>query len=227
MKPLILFICASALATIAGAVPLCTISPGSWCEAAVGDAGGFIANAEATKGTGALNSIIGNIGNGTAGTDLYSILIENPAQFSATLAAYTSTGYTGETNAALYLFDATGHGIEAASEGTALSSFVGPAGYYFVGVVPNGNLTEYTANGASSAVFNPFVNGQDSLPVAGSSALDKYSQDGCGTSCTGAYEVTLNGAQYSNLPEPGSLALFGVAFSTVSLIRRFKSTKLL
>jgi hypothetical protein len=103
MKFPILLFCASALAATASASPLCTASPGTWCEAAVGDAGAFPKTGQATVGTGALNSIIGYIGNGTAGSDLYSIVIQNTSQFSATFAAYTANGAIGESNAAIYL----------------------------------------------------------------------------------------------------------------------------
>ncbi len=222
MKTAIFLMSAAALAVAAGAAPLCTTSPGTWCEAAIGDAGSFPGNSQATMGTGTVNGIIGNIGNGTAGSDVYSILITNTAQFSASLAAYTATGATGEDSAALYLFNAQGKGIEAALEGTALAGFNGTPGIYYVDVAPDGNNPEYTVTGNHFDMFTNFVNGQDSLPVAGAGSINVYTHNGCGVGCEGAYEVTLTGAQYSNLPEPGSLGLMGGAFAALSLFRRFR-----
>lgn len=173
MKPLILFIYAFAVTAAASAVPLCTTAPGIWCEASVGDAGPFTQDSESTLGTGTLNAIIGNIGNGVGGSDVYSILISNPAFFSASLSAYTANGITGETNAALYLYNSLGAGVEAADEGTALSAFNGPAGIYYIGVTPTGNTPEFTVNGVSSPIFTALTGGQVSSPVNGAELIDK------------------------------------------------------
>jgi len=226
MKLPIFVICASALVvSSASAVPLCTASAGTWCEAAVGDAGAFPINSQATMGTGALNSIIGNIGNGTAGSDVYSILIQNTSQFAATFGAYTANGVSGESNAAIYLYDAQGHGVEAALEGTSLTGFNGAAGLYYIGITPDGNAPEYSVNGNKFAIFSAFSSGQVSLPVAGAGVLDAYSGAGCGANCQGAYDITLSGAQYSNAPEPASLALLGTALTSLSFLYRFKRSK--
>jgi hypothetical protein len=225
MKFPILLLCASALAATASAAPLCTASPGAWCEATVGDAGAFPKTGQATVGTGAVNSIIGYIGNGTAGSDLYSIVIQNTSQFSATFAAYTANGATGESNAAIYLFNSQGRGIEAADEGTALTGFNSFSGIYYIGIVPDGNAPEYTVGANAFPIFTSLTNGQISLPVAGAGTIDRYSRNGCGVNCQGAYEIALNGAQYSNLPEPGSLALLGTAMSAFSLLCRVKPRK--
>jgi len=226
MKLPILLICASALvASSAGAVPLCTASPGTWCEAAVGDAGSFPINSQATMGSGTITSIIGNIGNGTAGSDVYSILIQNTSQFAATFGAYTANGVTGESNAAIYLYDAQGRGVEAAMEGTSLAGFNGAAGLYYIAITPAGNAPEYPASGSKFAIFAAFSNGQISLPVAGAGAIDAYSAAGCGTNCQGAYDITLSGAQYSNAPEPAPLALLGTVLTSLSFLYRFKRSK--
>ncbi len=76
-------------------------------------------------GTGTLNSIIGNIGNGTIGADVYSIIIPNTTAFSASFASYTAGGATGETDAFIYLFDSTGHSVETAAENAMLGGFSG------------------------------------------------------------------------------------------------------
>jgi hypothetical protein len=199
-----------ALTMKAGA--FCTVSPGVWCEQGVGDAGSLPATSEPTLGTGALNSIIGQIGDGTAGADMYSILITNPAAFSANFAAYAANNVPGLTQAALYLFDSNGDGIEAADDGSvALGSFTGPAGIYYIDIVPDGNTPQYRTGGNNFPIFTAFSSGVISLPVGGAGTIRNYSQNGCGTACQGGYDITFagGGVQYSNLPEPASMLLTG------------------
>jgi hypothetical protein len=222
MKIPILLVCASALAATAGATPFCTTSPGTWCEEAVGDAGAFPKTSQATMGTGALSSIIGIIGNGTAGSDLYSILIPDTGLFSATFAPYAANHISGESNAAIYLLNAQGRGVEAAQEGTALSSFNSIPGVYYIGIVPDGNDPEYRVSGTPFQLFTPFISGQDSLPVAGAEGISAYTHAGCGASCAGGYEISLTAAQYSNVPEAAPLALLGSGMSAIGLLRRFR-----
>jgi hypothetical protein len=111
---------------------------------------------------------------------------------------------------------------EAADDGTALSSFNGASGVYYIAIVPDGNSPEYKANGNAFPIFSSFVAGQISLPVAGAGPISAYTSMGCGQKCAGWYDITLDGAQYSNIPEPASLALMGTALSALGFAYRFR-----
>lgn len=223
MKTALLFVCVSVLAATAQASPFCSpSSPGTWCEQPVGpDAGQLISDAQYTLGIGSLNSIYGEI-NGTGGADMFAISIPNTAAFTASAAPASGTNIKGDSQAALYLFDSSGHGIEAADDGTALAAFNGSPGIYFVDITGDGNTPEYTMGSNKLAIFAPFTAGQVSMPVSGAGALDNYSGAGCGADCAGGYEINLSGAQFSSAPEPGSLALAGSAISMLGLLCRFR-----
>lgn len=222
MKTALLFVCASALALTAQAAPFCTPAPGVWCEQPVGpDAGQQIATAQVTTGTGSLNSIYGEI-NGLGGADLFKINIANTSAFTASYAAASGTGITGDSQAGLYLLNASGHGIEAADGATALTGFNAAPGIYYIGITGDGNVPEYTVNGTRFAIFSPFAAGQISLPVAGAGPLSAWSGQGCGANCAGGYDISLTGAQYAATPEPGSLALVGSMIGGLGLLRGFR-----
>lgn len=223
MKYAVILLCAAGFATTIEASPFCTVSPGTWCEKEAGDAGGMIDSAEATMGSGPLNFIFGQISDGLKGADMFSVLITDPSTFSA---AYTPSGNKNvvpDGQAGLYLFDSSGMGIEAVDDGSAaLGAFAGPAGIYYIAVVPDGDDPEYkTGPSAFAPIFSAFVSGA-STPVGGAGPLKKYSQNGCGTNCEGGYEVSFlgGGVQSSNLPEPASVILTGSALVALAVRSR-------
>jgi hypothetical protein len=54
-------------------------------------------------------------------------------------------------------------------------------------------------------------------PVGGAGPITTYSFNGCGTACAGGYDISLSGAQYSNAPEPASIALTGLSFTLIGI----------
>jgi hypothetical protein len=203
------------------AAPFCTVSPGIWCEKGQGDAGSLPASSQVTIGAGALNSIIGQINDGSSGADMYSIFISNPAAFSANFAPYAANAVPGLTEAALYLFDSNGNGIEAEDDGSiALGSFTGPAGIYYIDISPDGNLPRYRTGGNSFPIFGAFTSGVIAMPVGGAGSIKNYSQNGCGTACEGGYNITFTGGgvQNSNLPEPASMLLTGAVLAGLGAV---------
>jgi hypothetical protein len=221
MKLVAVLLCSAALALTVKAVPFCTVSPTVWCEKKAGDAGSFPLTSEPTMGTGTLTNIIGQLSNGTAGADMYSIYIPDPSVFSANFTPDSNGGVTGLAAAALYLFDGAGDGIEAADDGSApLVGFSGPAGFYYIDIVPEGSLPQYKKKGNIFPIFGDFTPGADSLPVSGAGSLTSYSKTGCGTDCEGGYDISLEGAQFSNLPEPASGLLTGFVLVGLGLIGR-------
>jgi hypothetical protein len=195
------------------AAPFCTVSPGIWCEKGNGDAGSLPDSSQVTLGAGTLNSIIGQINDGTTGADMFSIFISNPAAFSANFAPYAANAVPGLAEAALYLFDFNGNGIEAADDGSiALGAFAGPAGIYYIDISPDGNAPRYKTGGNSFPIFPAFTSGVIAMPVPGAGPIKNNSQNGCGTACQGGYDITFTGGgvQPSNLPEPASMLLTGV-----------------
>ncbi len=230
MKSAILFVCVAALSVSVQATTFCTAGSGTWCEQPYGpDAGQYVNTAQYTVGTTPnepLTTIIGAI-NGLGGGDMYAIYIPNPTAFSASFAAQTGTGPNGHTingdsQAALYLFNGSGLGIEAADDGTAISAFNGTAGTYFVDITGDGNVPEYSVGLNKYAIFQPFLAGQISSPVPGAESLSAYSGNGCGANCAGGYDISLVGADYSGAPEPGSLLLTGSAVTMLGLLTRMR-----
>jgi hypothetical protein len=200
-----LLFCAAVLAVTGKATPFCVPNSTTWCE--VTDAGPLPSNAQATIGTGTLDDIIGKIGDGTGGADMYSIYIPDPSDFSAN---WTGYGSSPLTPAALYLFDLNGNGIEAADDGSpALGGFAGAPGFYFIDIAPDGNDPQYHTSGGNDPIFT--FSGGLTFPNGGAGPITSYSKGGCGVDCEGGYDINLSGAQFSNLPEPGSMLLTGAA----------------
>lgn len=218
MKIARILLIAAAMGAAAKAGIVCTVSPGVWCEKGAGEAGGLPASSEPTMGTGALNTIIGDLADGTGGADMYSIFIPNTSLFSANYTGY-SNGVSPETQAALYLFDFNGNGIEAADDGSvALGGFVGTPGFYYIDIVPDGNVPQYKSGGNSFPIFSTFVSGSVSSPVGGAGPIKNYSKAGCGANCEGGYDISLSGAQYSNLPEPASAGMMMLGLTALAAL---------
>lgn len=223
MKLAALLLCAVAFALTVKATPFCVVSATVYCEKEAGDAGSFPLTSDPTIGTGTLTNIIGQLSNGSEGADMYSIFIPDPSVFSANFMPDSNGGVTGLAAAALYLFDGSGDGIEAADDGSApLGAFAGPAGFYYIDIVPDGSLPQYKKKGNIFPIFADFTPGADSLPVAGAGSLSSYSKTGCGADCQGGYDISLEGAEFSNLPEPASGLLTGLVLVGLGLAGREK-----
>ena len=221
IKFVVILVCSAAFALTVKATPFCTVSPTVWCEKEAGDAGSFPLTSAPTIGAGTLTDIIGQLSNGSAGADMYSIFIPDPSVFSANFTPDSNGGVTGLAAAALYLFDGAGDGIEAADDGSApLEGFTGPAGFYYIDIVPDGSLPQYKKKGNIFPIFANFTPGVDSPPAPGAGSLTSYSKTGCGADCQGGYDISLEGAEFSNLPEPASMLLTGLALAAVGLARR-------
>lgn len=225
MKFVGLLFCMTVFVAHSSAAPLCTPSPGMWCEQSLGDAGSLPYTAQPTKGVGNLNAIIGSIANGVTGADFYSVLIPDTKLFSASFLADLN-GSPAESNAAIFLFDSQGNAVEGANEATLLGGFIGAPGIYYVGIAPNNNAPLYEAAGSLKPIFGIFTDGQSAKPLPGAGPVVQFTNTGCGDGCLGAYQITFSGTQFSNAPEPGSFALLGVALSASSLLYRFRSLRL-
>ncbi len=217
------------LAVTAFGAPLCTANATTWCEVQGGDAGHTIAGAEITSGGPMLTDIIGTLGDGTSGADLYEIMITNPAVFSATTEPVPAPGHNPDPDPALYLFDSTGHGVYAIddisgedTQATLQAGLgIGPQtpGIYYILIAPSGNLPE---GPASNPLFS-LVTGSD---VAGDShVLANFSDNGCGTGCKGSYDIHLTGASFATTPEPQTFALLGAGLLGIGTLRRRKNRR--
>lgn len=223
MKFVFALLCSAALSLTVHAAPFCTVSSTIWCEKTAGDAGSLPATSEPTMGTGTLTDIIGQIADGTTGADMFSIFIPDPSVFSADFTPRSNANISGLTDAALYLFDSNGNGIEAADDGSApLAAFAGSAGFYYIAIAPDGSVPQYRHKGNSFPIFADFTPGADSFPVADASSVANFSKTGCGADCQGGYDISLQGAEFSNLPEPASMLLTGLALAAVGVARRRK-----
>jgi hypothetical protein len=203
-----IFLVAAGLAATMSAGPFCTPSPGTFCSSGAGFQPSDAAN---TEGTGALSLIIGQL---FGSANLFAIEIPNTSAFSANYTGYSAAGVDATPGAALYLFDSHGDGIEAADDGSiALGGFTGTGGLYYIGIAPDGNDPEYLQASNPFLIFNPFVSGAVSFPVGGAGPIAAIGGPGCtpGAGCDGGYEISLNGTNFANLPEPASLFLTGLA----------------
>lgn len=189
----------------------------------VGDAGANLGSAQrtgATSGLG-LTGISGTILNGLDG-DFYYITINNPAAFSA------STVGGSVLDTMLYLFTLAGNPVflnDDAPNGMSIQSNL-PAGTfsslavgtYILGISLSGAEPVNSANQAlfTDPVFSTEIRGPRSGalgPVTGVTNAT-FAE-------SGAYTITLTGAQTSAVPEPTSLALVaGSGIGALVLLRR-------
>ena len=225
MKPIFLLFGLTTLGGLATAGTFCSPSAAQWCEGqgGAGDSGKLPATAQYTIGTGGpgpggtLNAIIGILGDGTTGSDMYEIYISNPNAFAADwIGTAGGDNHMLLSQGALYLYNANGTGVEAVNgPGNFLAGFNGKAGFYYIAVTAAGNNPQNNSN----PLFTAFNGANISLPVDASKAIKGYSGGGCGTNCTGGYDIafTGGGVQYSNTPEPASGLLIGSALAGLAL----------
>lgn len=195
-----------------------------WLE--VGDAGDLTGTAQVTAGQGALTGISGHldydINTGLYSVDLYQIYISNAAQFTA----LTAGGNNDVSDPALWLFDATGHGVYMNDDRTANDlqstlpngSPVGPTapGLYYLGISWTFYDAISDANNPFSSIFpiyESFLNTDGVYGPTGSggaAALAGWTPDAPRQDLANAYNITLRGAAFA-VPEPGTLLLLGLA----------------
>ena len=193
------------------AVLLAAASPAAadiWIE--VGDAGQLPSTAQVplpqSPSTGTLDTIFGTFGTPTD-VDMYKIMIDNPASFSAT--TLNQSNVLLDTK--LYLFNAGGMGVYAnddANASTLLSTLPagdpnGPTspGVYYLAISAFG-ISPTSAGGAIFPDF-PFESVFGPTGPGGSSPVT----DWVGSGDTGAYRIDLTGAKFAAVPEPSGLTL--------------------
>ena len=176
----------------------------TWTE--VGDAGDLPGNAQITEGPGPLTAITGTIGT-TTDADMYQIFITGGGTFSATTAGTPGTTL-GDPQ--LFLFNAAGIGVYANDDfggslqatlpaGTALTP-TAPGLYYLA-------ITSFNRDPISPGglIFPDVTTVTGPTGPGGGQPISGYT----GTGGTGSYAISLTGAEFAVIPEPGTLTLLG------------------
>jgi len=188
-----------------------------------GDAGQSLSTAQKPTGSGALHSISGAISNRND-VDIYKIHISAPGKFSAS----TLGGANFDTQ--LFLFDSTGHGIEANDDYKfSLQSFLPGGcfldpGCYYLAISTFDNDPENCKNQRMFPNFLPnFI--VPAWPWAGT--LDHWSGTGSNCGCQTSpksYTICLTGADFCQtaVPEPATIALLGLGLAMIGVTRRRK-----
>ena len=195
-----------AVATAAFAGP-CTAGPGVWNEKNYGggDAGGLPANADVTIGSGALNTICGNIANSTNGVDMYEIDIT-----SSTFTATASDRNGSTLDPALFLFNLNGNALYGDEDGT-LSGLTLTPGLYYLAITSDGQDPRHAGN-------DIFTLGAGLLtPTLSHTQIDGWDSGG---DSGGEYSIALTSAQFAQTPEPAALGLVGVGLLGLGVLRR-------
>ena len=216
---------------------MCFVGPASayiWFE--TGSAGDLPSTAQDTLGTGPLTEIIGNLDFNIVtdiwGVDLYRIQITDPVNFSA----MTNGADNNVSDPALWLFDASGHGVymnddTAPAAPANLQSTLPPShlmgpvapGFYLMGI----SWTFFDAisdtSNPLSSIFPDYLNSFDTTGVyqgnnpdvlAGWTPNTALRQD-----FASRYDIVLTGATFA-VPEPGTMLLFGLALLLGAMARR-------
>ncbi len=191
------------------------------------DAGDLPATAQVAAGPAntALTRVDGTLTltNGTSDSDMFEIYINNPSAFSASDTAFVP-GYNN-FDSQIFLFSATGLGIvgndDAATGGPAVrhsgrqlqrssgAVLSAQAGLYYLLISGSGR---YATSGAG-LIFPNYTDGTTDPTAtvgptgAGASPVSGYTGS---SNEAGRYQISLAGAQFVVVPEPGS-ALFVLA----------------
>lgn len=184
-----------------------SLSAGIWFENP--PAGRLPATAQTTYGVGALDGISGNLDELTE-VDLFWISITDPLAFSAT--TFDDPGFT-IPDPRLFLFDALGYGVYANDDAVGSQSEL-PAGHplgpksvgiYLLGISRFAN----DPLSISGPIFtqNAGVNGPDPL-AGGLDPLTAWDDNVIGrVDVETEYFITLTGAEFVPVPEPGTAVL--------------------
>ncbi len=159
-----------------------------WVES--GDAGDLPATAQIVEGpAGPLTAITGTVQSG-GDPDMFQVQICDPSTFSATLA-----GGVTSFDSALFLFDASGHGVAfgedtAGLHGSVSNQFVSAPGLYYLAV--SGYDNDPLGAVSSSEIWLDTPYGTERQPDGPAAAEVPGSWSGGGA--TGPYTLTLQGA---------------------------------
>ncbi|MDH0866803.1 DVUA0089 family protein [Mitsuaria sp. GD03876] len=190
-----------------------------------GDAGETLLTAVTFGGPSSPVDAIQGTLDGGADADMFAVYLTAGTAFTATT---TASGFPYNFfDTVLYLFDAAGKGLIANDDDgnvggsqSTLSNYIPTvSGLYYLAVTG----ASYTPVSGGSAIF-PSLLGQGGNVAAnpGAGALTGWQSV---TSESGDYELVLTGAlsaapAASDVPEPGSLLLAGLALGAAGLIRR-------
>lgn len=139
--------------------------------------------------------------------DLFRIQVSSASNFSATV-------QNPQFDSALFLFDATGHGVLASDDAIGVSGAFATGsltqgGTYYLGVALGG----YQAMDANGVDI--FAGGAATGPVASwHTGLDAFSDN------AQSYAITLTGATVAAVPEPGAALLMGAGLAGLAVLRR-------
>lgn len=139
--------------------------------------------------------------------DLFRIQVSSASNFSATV-------QNPQFDSALFLFDATGHGVLASDDAIGVSGAFATGsltqgGTYYLGVALGG----YQAMDANGVDI--FAGGAATGPVASwHTEFDAFSDN------AQSYAITLTGATVAAVPEPGAALLMGAGLAGLAVLRR-------
>lgn len=187
-----------ALAIAAATLPHLALA-GVWNE--VGDAGNTPGTAQTTIGAGSLSTIFGTL-SPAVDTDVFKVYVNNTAAFSITM---NGTALSADNDTELYVLDLLGNLLFSDDDNGA-------------GLLSQLNAGEFSSNAAGYYLiaYNLFSSSPIGSPVTGWSVSPSPAQ-------TGSVQLNLTGAQFGDsttVPEPGSLALLGLAGTALAWSQR-------